>query len=190
MQRSHAFEVRTGQELPAGVGDALPTEFRIFSPGVIETSKGPDLFDEEAARSVMKYYVDEGVDVPVDLEHDSLNGQGLRADEKDARGWFKLELRADGSLWAVDVRWTPDGERRLREKTQRYISPAFVRDKETGRITRLLNVAIVSMPATYDAAPLVAASRVTPHAPRKSALFAVVASRALALCKKRARLAK
>jgi hypothetical protein len=64
----------------------------------------------------------------------------------------------NGELWAVDVTWTPDGERRLREKTQRYISPLFRRDKKTGRILRLLNVALVSMPATNDAQPLVAAS--------------------------------
>jgi phage I-like protein len=169
-------------------GDALPTEFMIFAPGEIETTKGTDIFDAEAARSVLAHYAAEGVDLPVDLEHDSLLGAGMRADEKDARGWFKLELRSDGSLWAVDVKWTPDGERRLREKTQRYISPAFTRDTETGRITRLLNVAIVSMPATHDAAPLVAASRA--HTPGKSALFAVVASKALAICKKRAKLEK
>jgi len=171
-------------------GDALPTEFLIFSPGANVSSKGTHIFDTEAAKAVMARYQSEGVDLPVDLEHDSLLGEGLRADEKDARGWYRLELRSDGSLWAVDVKWTPDGERRLREKTQRYISPAFTADKETGRVTRLLNVAIVAMPATHDAAPLVAASRVSAHTPGKSALFAVVASRALALCKKRAKLEK
>ena len=119
------------------------------------------MFDEDAARSVMAHYQAEGVDVPIDLEHDAWNPQAVanRSDARDARGWFKLELRSDGSLWAVDVKWTPDGERRLREKTQRYTSAAFKRDPQTRRITRLLNVAITSLPCTYDAAPLVAASR-------------------------------
>lgn len=92
----------------------------------------------------------------VDLEHQAL-GDPHRADSADARAWFSLELRA-GELWAVDVQWTPDGARRLAEKTQAYISPAFLAD-DSGRVTSLINVALVAMPATHHAAPLVAASR-------------------------------
>jgi phage I-like protein len=175
------------------VGDEPPTEFLIFRPGPIETTEGVDLFDAEAARSVLAFYEAEGVDVPIDLEHDSFSKEAHahRSDARDARGWFKLELRADGSLWAVDVKWTPDGERRLREKTQRYTSAAFKRDPESGRITRLLNVAITSMPATHDAEPLVAASRnARTNEKRMTPLYYVLASRALAESKKRARLGK
>ena len=139
--------------------DTPPTEFCLFVAGVNESSKGPVLFDDVAAAAVMAAYQRAGVDLMIDLEHQALYAPEARADAADARGWAQLELRGDGSLWAVRVTWTPDGARRLLEKTQRYTSPAFMQD-ESGRVVEIINCAIVAMPATYDAAPLVAASRV------------------------------
>ena len=140
------------------VGDEPPTEFRIFKAGVNESQKGPILFDSQAANDVMVAYKEWGVDHIIDLNHEAYEADSRsRADASDARGHYKLELR-DGELWAVGVKWTPDGERRLREKTQRYISPMFSLNPETGRVTKLLNCALVSMPATNEAQPLVAAS--------------------------------
>lgn len=138
-------------------GDSLPTEFRIFAAGVNDTSKGPSLFDADAAKAVMAAYQKHGVDLMIDLEHESLDETPARADSRDARGWAKLELR-NGELWAVDVKWTPDGAERLRSKKQRYISPAFYQNEDTGRVEEVLNVAICAMPATHGIAPLVAAS--------------------------------
>jgi len=97
-----------------------------------------------------------GVDCMLDLEHLSLD-QESNAYDPDARAWFQLEVR-NGELWAVNVRWTDDGARRLREKTQRYISPAFSIDDE-GRVTEIVNVALVAMPATHGTPALVAANR-------------------------------
>lgn len=144
-----------------GDGAPLPTEFRIAAPGVNNTTKGPYLFDADAARAVMAEYAREGVDQMIDLNHDSLDPATCRqrADAADAMGWYRLELRADGSLWAVDVRWTPEGEARLRAKKQRYISPAFTFDAKTGRMHEMINCALVGMPATHNTEALVAASR-------------------------------
>lgn len=106
----------------------------------------------------MAAYTAQGVDCMLDLEHLAL-GDLSRPDASDARGWFKLAVRS-GELWAVDIKFTTDGARRLAEKTQRYTSPAFLAD-EHGRISELINVALVAMPATHQAAPLVAAARKT-----------------------------
>jgi phage I-like protein len=145
--------------LEAGADDALPTEFRLFKIGANETTKGTFTLTPESAAAVMATYKAQGVDVMVDLNHDSLNDgvRAARSDAGDARGWFKLELRADG-LWAVDVRWTPDGAERLHSKKQRYISPAFLTD-DAGTIREIVNAALVAMPATHGAPALVAASR-------------------------------
>lgn len=148
--RAFAFDVASG--------DTLPTEFRIFTAGVNESSKGRTLFDDEAAAAVMAAYQKHGADLMIDLEHDAA-GPAMRSDSHDARGWFRLEMR-NGELWAVDVRWTPDGARRLTEKTQRYISPLFLQSKKTGRVVDLLNVALCAAPAMHDAPALVAASRI------------------------------
>jgi phage I-like protein len=152
-------EVALPIALSATVSGAPPTEFRLFKRGPNETAKGTFVFDEAAARSVMTAYRRSGTDVMIDLEHQSLRDPAMsaRADAPDARGWAKLELR-NGELWAVGVTWTPDGSKRLRERTQRYISPAFTTDKE-GRISELVNVALVAMPATYGAPPIAASKR-------------------------------
>lgn len=138
-------------------GEPLPTEFRVFAFGQNTSTRGPALFDRKAAQAVMSEYERQGVDVMIDLEHLSLK-QESRAYDPDARGWCKLELRDDG-LWAVDVRWTPEGEARLREKRQRYISPAFYAEKETGRVVEVINIALCARPATHKAPALVAATR-------------------------------
>jgi hypothetical protein len=137
-------------------GAGLPTEFRLFRRGSNQTSKGTFVFDDLAAQSVMTSFRQEGTRGMFDLEHLSLDTRAPNYDP-DARGWYDLEVR-NGELWAVNVNWTPDGQRRLTEKTQVYTSPAFDVD-EQGRVTKVYNVAITAMPATYAPAALVAASK-------------------------------
>lgn len=140
-------------------GDELPTEFRLFKKGWNVTENGKFLFDDKAAKAVMAAYQSWGVDLMIDLEHQSLEVEGGAPDPtaRDARGWCKLELR-DGELWACDVKWTADGVSRLSEKRQRYISPAFEADPKTKRVLKMINVAITAMPATHKTPALIAAS--------------------------------
>ena len=92
-------------------GEAPPSEFRLFKAGENETTKGTFTFDAEAARAVMAAAAQrDGVDYPIDLEHLSLESTDSRGFDPDARGWFQLAAR-NGELWAVNVRWTPDGQR-------------------------------------------------------------------------------
>ena len=120
--------------------------------------QGDFVFDAEAAAAVMAEYQAHGVDMMIDLEHASVKAPHARSDTADARGWARLEVR-NGELWAVDVRWTPDGARRLAEKTQRYISPVFLHKKDSRRIMRVVNLALTALPAT-DYAQALAASEV------------------------------
>src|SRR5512133_1328540 len=89
----------------------LPDAFRLFEQGVNESSKGPCIFDAAAAAHVFEAYRRTGGDYVIDLEHLSHDevARLTREDATDARGWFQIELR-NGELWAVNVRWTPDGE--------------------------------------------------------------------------------
>src|SRR5665213_807565 len=137
--------------ISVGSNGELPTEFRLFTAGWNDTENGKFLFDQKAAQSVMAAYAKWGVDVAIDLEHQMLDG-GSSPDPtaRDARGWCKLELRPDGSLWATNATWTPDGASRLTNKTQRYVSPAFEVDPKTQRVSKIVNIAITSIPATHD----------------------------------------
>jgi phage I-like protein len=136
-------------------GNSLPSEFILFHAGVNDSEKGPVLFDEIAARSVMADYATRGVDLHIDLEHLSLEPWSPNYDP-DARGWGQLEVR-EGDCWCVNVKWTPDGEKRLSERTQRYVSPAFYVD-EFSRVTKVINVALTGLPATHKTPALVAAN--------------------------------
>jgi len=142
--------------LAIALGDEIPREVRLFTRGVNTSTKGAVVFDDAAAAAVLKRAEGHGVDCMIDLEHLSLDTES-RAFDPDARGWGKLAVR-NGELWLVDIKWTPDGEARLREKRQRYVSPAFSIDEKTQRVTRILNVAITALPATDNAMPLIAAN--------------------------------
>ena len=135
-------------------GDNPPTEFRVFKAGQNDTLEGPYFFTEKSAQMVIDARNDWGADCMIDLEHLSTNKDSPNYDP-DARGWFALELRG-GELWAVNVRWTPDGVERLKSKKQKYISPAFY-FSETGEIEELFNVALVAMPKTKQAIALASA---------------------------------
>jgi phage I-like protein len=128
------------------------------------TAKGDFVYDSTAAQAMLSAAKQRaGVRYMVDLEHDSLHPERRlqRADAGDARGWFSLDFRADGSLWACNVEWTPDGQRRLTEKTQAYISPAFKHEIVNGVLhpLELVNAALCAVPAMHSAQALVAASR-------------------------------
>lgn len=139
-------------------GDKLPTEFRIFGSGWNATAKGEFLFDDEAAEQIMSAYREHGTDIMIDLEHLSVAAEEVTGDarnfDSDARGWCSLAVR-NGELWAVNVSWTPDGAKRLKERRQRYVSPAFATDEEM-RPIEIHNVALTSIPATHQSLPLVA----------------------------------
>jgi phage I-like protein len=132
-----------------------PKEMRIFPMGMIDTAKGPFIFDEEAAKMCMAAYSDQGNELFFDYDHRSLSEMGP-PDSGKAAGWFLLELRADG-LWAVNIRWTPAAAAGLSAGEWRYFSPAFLVD-DNRRICALINVALTNNPATKNMTPLVAAS--------------------------------
>ncbi len=182
-----------------GGDNALPTEIRLFKAGLNRTCKGDFIFDAQASKDVLAAFASGGVDLMIDLNHDSWDDAALaaRSDAGDARGWCKLEDRG-GELWAASITWTPDGQERLTSKKQRYFSPTFAYDTDTMRVLEVLNVAICAMPATFGAQPLVAANRkqvapvLTPAALRRvvkamAALRAKSVRHTLALQKKRAR---
>ena len=139
----------------------LPTEFKLFSAGLNKTLHGDFIFDAQSAAGVMADFRRRGVEMVIDLNHDSLdqNKRLMRNDAADAMGHFVPEVRPDGSLWATQVRWSAEGQRRLTARSQRYTSPAANYDTKTRRIVSLVNCALCADPATYNATALVAASR-------------------------------
>lgn len=147
----------------AASGDTLPSEFLLFAAGENpnynseKQGEAQPIFTPRSAEALQNQAARKGSDYFLDLEHSSMRTRAPGS--TDAMAWFRLETRPDGSCWAVAVRWTPEGARRLRAASQRYVSPVFYFDRETGEVTEFVGCALTSDPATYDAAPLVAASR-------------------------------
>jgi phage I-like protein len=151
-----------GAAIDANATDPLPTEFQICKAGLNRSYAGDFIFDANSAAKVLAEYAANSADGMIDLQHYSLPDEeyALNTNEQhDAMGWFTPQVRSDGSLWAVNVRWSAEGERRLRMKLQRYISPVVLVNTDTREVVGLWNLALVSQPAMNDAAPLVAASK-------------------------------
>jgi hypothetical protein len=136
------------------IGDDPPTRFLLFTWGENESSKGSVWLTPEGAKAAIEELGSR--ELMIDLEHLSLDPSSPNYDG-DARGWARRVELDDVGMWAADVRWTEDGEARIRSKRQRYTSPAFDTDAQ-GVVISLCNVALTALPATRFITPLVAAS--------------------------------
>jgi phage I-like protein len=154
-----AFAVIQFDEPAEGSQRVAPSEFRLFHTGTNHTDKGDFLFDEVAAQSVMDNWRAKGVPLMGDFEHQSLVKPPIIAPASIAE--FTPEVRRDANgmpeLWAVNVIWTDDARALVEQRKYRFYSPAFIPD-EAGRVRYLINVGLTNLPASFDLAPLVAAS--------------------------------
>jgi phage I-like protein len=133
-----------------------PKEFRIFESGLIDTTKGPFLFDLDSASSVLRCAAEYGNQLNVDYNHGQAEAWPVDPSlSGKSAGWYDLELR-NGELWAVNVNWTPPAYAAIENREWRFISPWFSYDGETRRIHELHNVAITNTPATKHLKPLTA----------------------------------
>lgn len=158
-----ALDSNDGQ-LPKGVnsilitladGETPPSELRLFAKGVTETTKGPFIFDDEAARVTMARYRELGKDkLPFDYNHAML-AFIISPDSGKAAAWFVPEVR-NGELWATSIEWTPHALSALKDREYRFFSPAFRSHYESHRVTELINVALTNLPATKNQKPIVA----------------------------------
>jgi phage I-like protein len=131
---------------------ALPEWIRVLPRGAVELSdhREPFMVDEASLLSMAADFRSRGVDLVIDYEHQSL--QGERA---PAAGWIKeLEARGDG-LWAR-VDWTRQARDYLEKKEYRYFSPVLRLDPETRRPIALMHMGLTNVPAIKHLPPLVA----------------------------------
>ena len=131
---------------------ALPSFIRILPLGQVELSDSREPFEVDAASlaAMVTAFRSRGVDLVIDYEHQSL--QGERA---PAAGWIKdLEARPDG-LWAR-VEWTRQAREYLLSKEYRYFSPVLRLDPTSRRPLALMHLGLTNVPAIKRLPPLVA----------------------------------
>jgi phage I-like protein len=166
-------------------GKPLPREFRIFRAGENYSDRGPKpfVFDERSAAAIMGAYQAAGNLQMMDLQHGATDAEAqvIRTDAADAMCWYALEMRG-GELWGVNADWSTEGERRLRAKLQRFVSPTFRTDK-SGRIVELANVALVSRAGFFCATDL-AALKARSRSPEIAMAAKILKAALVAACSK------
>ncbi len=130
----------------------LPEWIRVLPLGKVELAdhREPFTVDEASLTSMVAAFRSRGIDLVIDYEHQSLNGE-----RAPAAGWIKdLEARKDG-LWAR-VDWTQQAQEYLAQREYRYFSPVLRLDPETRRPMALMHVGLTNVPAINHLPPLVA----------------------------------
>jgi phage I-like protein len=90
-----------------------------------------------------------GVDMVIDYEHQSLKGG-----EAPAAGWIKeLEARENGIYGHVD--WTDRAQKYIGSKEYRFLSPALLYQRETGRVIKIMNVSLTNLPRINNVEPII-----------------------------------
>jgi phage I-like protein len=130
-------------ELPA---DGSAPEWVELIPGG-RSIQGRDgrLFVNDHPEAILDFFRLDGRDVPIDWEH-ATEIRAPKGEPAPAAGWIKqLEIREGGSVWGRPV-WNAGGKASLESKEYRYLSPAIIVEKETGRIRGLSSVGLVNKP--------------------------------------------
>lgn len=140
-------------------GKTLPTEFRLFKFGINrayhdDVGDHDILFTQEDAKRLMDtFYSDGRRFIPIDRNHDMMNGG-----DQTAAGKFIPEVREDG-IYASQVTFTPSAAQQLLDGEYLYYSPTveyiYDEESETWIYYRLLPCALTNMPALKDIMALI-----------------------------------
>lgn len=139
-------------------GENPPEWVQMLPLGRHETLKGDFEMNREEMLNVIEHFkIDfKDVDFLIDYEHKSLTGE-----EAPAAAWVtQLEARDDG-VWGK-VEWTPRAAESLRNREYRYLSPVFLLEAESRKVTRLISAALTNTPAIRSLEAIIATSTNSP----------------------------
>ena len=143
---ARAASVRTAalcMELPTETADgALPAVLQLLPAGLEIKGKDGRQWTVKDLPALIEAQNAAG-DIPLDWEHatEIAAPQGQPA---PAAGWLNGWHERSGALYA-EVTWTPRGAKAVKNREHRYISPAFLHDKQ-GNIARLISVGLTNRP--------------------------------------------
>ena len=111
----------------------------------------PEHFTEDSLRKVVDIANDEGKEILVDKQHLSMKDADKRDDA--ACGWLKALSFRNGSIFGK-VFWTKLGHELVTSRIFRFVSPVF-KLNTNNEPEKLVNVALVNMPALANLKPIV-----------------------------------
>lgn len=146
-----------GAELEGLMPDGAVPERVVVTPwGMVESTNGSFVVDEEAGAAVVAAFTAHGTDLPIDFEHQTLGGayaspQGTAP----AAGWITALAAVPGEGIVATVNWTEEGRRMLASRAYRYLSPVALIRPEDRRMIGLHSVALTNKPAIVRMVPVV-----------------------------------
>ncbi|MDK2598657.1 phage protease [Pseudoalteromonas obscura] len=114
-----------------------------------DVESGHWLMDAAAFQFLQLHAEQRPNDYLFDYEHQTLHKE-KNGQPAPAAGWFKpdaLQYVPGEGVYAENVEWTDKAVSAIRAKEYRYVSPVFLYDTITGRVLKLLHVALTNDPA-------------------------------------------
>ena len=128
-----------------------PAEFQLLPEGKIELEgEDPVYLNEESAQAIISAFENQGKDMVIDYEHQTLNGV-----QAPAAGWIKKLIWKGKEGLCAAVEWTRRAKEYLESREYRYFSPVFWINKDR-KVVRLDNVALTNAPRLNHLNPIVA----------------------------------
>ena len=125
----------------AGGDDAAPpTQLLVCPWGLTQTQDGPILCDAATVKILPERQRTARADqITIDFDHNTAFGKG-KGTPRDIAGYGTPKVVANEGIYLCDIRWTPTGKKYW--ANYQDISPAFLQQKDTGRVTFLDSVAL------------------------------------------------
>lgn len=121
---------------------------RLLPLGLVHSTKGDFLVDNESFRSIRCKFTDRQLQIPIDYEH-----QTLKDMQAPAAGWIKdIVLKSDGIYGAVE--WTERAAEYLKNREYRYLSPVILTQGKDRRVVALHSAALTNTPAIDAMTPI------------------------------------
>ena len=120
-----------------------PSEIVLLPAGAVQGRDGR-AFVNDRPDDVIAVFAAGGADLPVDLEH-ATELKAPKGEPAPAHGWIKRLINRDGAICA-QIEWTEAGAQLVAGKAYRYVSPAFLHQRDNGRVMRLLSVGLTNRP--------------------------------------------
>jgi len=138
----------TGQDVPQRV---------LLAPwGLVESTNGSFVVDEESVDLIQAAFERHGTDLPIDYEHQTLGGSyASPSGQAPAAGWIKQIESQPGVGLVAHIEWTPQAREQLLSRQYRYLSPVAIVRKEDRKMVGLHSAALTNKPAIVGAEPII-----------------------------------
>jgi hypothetical protein len=126
----------------------LPRRVLLVPWGEVHSTNGDFICDTESAAKAIQAFEGQGVDLPIDYEHQSMGGAYAAPDgTARAAGWIKkIEgVFAEGIVGFVE--WTDRAKELIAGREYRYLSPVVLVRKSDRKVVALHSVALTNKPA-------------------------------------------